>query len=264
MSQRACNGIVHRVEGMDGPGLDDALDGSEIGVARRFVTGAGGPDMTATDSLRNIIPHLEGMEHLAPRTFPSQKRSAETVDQILDTAGKLVDEVGVEAFTTNLLAERAGIRIRTIYRYFPNKLSILTALMLRLNEECDESLQPFSVLANLEIDWREQIESWTGKLIAWVRECPGACLVMIWCYTVPELMTLQERLNEEWAVELVGALRARGVDFPERRLDIVARGVIETIDTFMLLALSKPEVSSEEIVEEANCMIKSYLSNYLE
>jgi len=220
--------------------------------------------MTATDSLRNVIPHLEGMEHLAPRTFPTQKRSAETVTQILDTAGKLVDEVGVEAFTTNLLAERAGIRIRTIYRYFPNKLSILTALLLRLNEECDASLEPFSILANLEIDWREQIESWIGKLVAWVRECPGACLAMIWSYTVPELMTIQEKLNEEWAVELIGALRARGVDLPEKRIHIVARGVIETIDTFMLLALSRPELDPKEIVDEANCMIKSYLSNYLE
>ena len=52
--------------------------------------------------------------------------------QILETAAELVDEVGVVGFTTNLLAERAGIRVRTIYRYFPSKLGVLNALMILL------------------------------------------------------------------------------------------------------------------------------------
>ncbi len=45
---------------------------------------------------------------LSPRVRPVQKRARETIDLILDTAGDLLEQGGVGAFNTNLLADRAG------------------------------------------------------------------------------------------------------------------------------------------------------------
>ena len=44
------------------------------------------------------------------------ERAQETVDQILDNAAILLDEVGVDAFNANLLAERAEVAVRSVYR----------------------------------------------------------------------------------------------------------------------------------------------------
>jgi AcrR family transcriptional regulator len=57
-----------------------------------------------------------------------QQRAKETVDQIPDNAASLLQEVGVEEFNTNLIAERAGVAVRSVYRYYPNKLAVIVAL----------------------------------------------------------------------------------------------------------------------------------------
>src|SRR5208337_3897634 len=92
--------------------------------------------------------------HLAPRRQPVQERAHKTVDLILDTAASLLAEAGIEAFNTNLLAQRAGLRIRTIYRYFPNKLAVMTALAERMAAEWDGWFDGFRALSDPRADWR--------------------------------------------------------------------------------------------------------------
>ena len=75
---------------------------------------------------------------LSPRVRPVQKRAKETVDQILDNAAILLDEVGVDAFNTNLLAERAEVAVRSVYRYYPNKLAVIVGLAERQAAEWQE------------------------------------------------------------------------------------------------------------------------------
>ncbi|MBN2006915.1 MAG: TetR/AcrR family transcriptional regulator [Anaerolineae bacterium] len=69
------------------------------------------------------------------RTTPRQERSRQRVDLILDTAAALFVEIGYEATTTNAIAERAGISIGSLYRYFPDKDTILRALIARYSRE---------------------------------------------------------------------------------------------------------------------------------
>ena len=62
------------------------------------------------------------------RKIPSQVRSRATVEIILEAAAQLLESVGEDGFNTNALAERAGVSIGTLYRYFPDKQSIIAAL----------------------------------------------------------------------------------------------------------------------------------------
>ena len=65
------------------------------------------------------------------RKIPRQKRAAETVDVILEAAAQLLERDGLEGFTTNAVAERAGVSIGAVYRYFPNKRALMHALAER-------------------------------------------------------------------------------------------------------------------------------------
>lgn len=62
------------------------------------------------------------------RREPVQARSQLRVELLLDTTAKLVDEVGIEGVTTGLLAERAGVSIGSVYRFFPDRISLMRAL----------------------------------------------------------------------------------------------------------------------------------------
>ncbi len=47
---------------------------------------------------------------------------------LLDTAAELLDEQGIEGVTTSVLAERAEVSIGSVYRFFPDRISLLRAL----------------------------------------------------------------------------------------------------------------------------------------
>lgn len=64
----------------------------------------------------------------ASRSNPSQARGKEKVRVILVAALQLFKERGFEEVTTNEIADHAQIPIGSLYRYFPNKESILVAL----------------------------------------------------------------------------------------------------------------------------------------
>jgi AcrR family transcriptional regulator len=65
------------------------------------------------------------------RREPVQSRSQKRLDAILDAADALFLEMGYANTTTNHVAARAGTSIGSLYRFFPNKESILVALASR-------------------------------------------------------------------------------------------------------------------------------------
>lgn len=65
------------------------------------------------------------------RRTPRQPRSEATVEAILEAAFQLLEQGGVEALTTNHIAERAGVSVGTLYQYFRGKQAILAALAQR-------------------------------------------------------------------------------------------------------------------------------------
>lgn len=77
----------------------------------------------------------------APRKRPRQERSRALVEAILDAAARLLVRDGYEGTTTNRIAEIAGVSVGSLYQYFPNKESIVRALLERHVEEA-LSLRP--------------------------------------------------------------------------------------------------------------------------
>ena len=207
---------------------------------------------------------LKDIDQIELRSQPVQKRSRETVHLILEAAAELIDEVGVVGFTTNLLAERAGIRVRTIYRYFPSKLGILRALIIHLNDDSEERLKQLSDFADPERDWRELVGTWVDDLSKWARERPGARLHMGWSNSVPELLALQESHDDAWATSMMDAMRARGIELPSKQLYAVCRSFYEALDAVMSLAVFSDQKHSAEITEEARRMLIRYLEPYLD
>jgi AcrR family transcriptional regulator len=71
---------------------------------------------------------------------PKQVRSQQTRERLLDVAGQLLAEVGIERISTNLICARAGVTPPALYRYFADKYAVLEALGRRLMERQNEVL----------------------------------------------------------------------------------------------------------------------------
>jgi AcrR family transcriptional regulator len=78
--------------------------------------------------LTDNLPH----PNLPPlRNVPTQARSRERLRRVLDAADDVLVRDGAAAFTTNRIAQAAGVPVGSVYRYFPDKHSIVTALAVR-------------------------------------------------------------------------------------------------------------------------------------
>ena len=64
-----------------------------------------------------------------PRKRPIQARSAVTVEAISEATIQVLLSQGEERLTTTRIAERAGVSVGTLYQYFPNKQSLLFAVL---------------------------------------------------------------------------------------------------------------------------------------
>jgi len=70
----------------------------------------------------------------AKRRAPRQKRSQALVQSMLEATGKILEDEGAEALTTNHIAEVAGVSVGSLYQYFENKNAIVEALFLAEQE----------------------------------------------------------------------------------------------------------------------------------
>lgn len=73
----------------------------------------------------------------AKRRIPRQVRSGATVAAILEASAQILEAGGLPAFTTNAVAERAGVSVGTLYQYFGDKTAILLQLA---RQEFDRAL----------------------------------------------------------------------------------------------------------------------------
>lgn len=65
------------------------------------------------------------------RKKPRQARSRATVETIVQAGARILSDEGWAGFTTNRIAELAGVSIGSLYQYFPDKLSLVDAIRHR-------------------------------------------------------------------------------------------------------------------------------------
>ncbi len=101
---------------------------------------------------------------VAPRKRPVSRSGQAIHEAILDAAGQILDEVGLEGFTTNRVAERAGVSIGSLYQYFPNKDAVLAETMRRLERHTQHAIAG-ALEAHREAPLREAAEAIVDVLL---------------------------------------------------------------------------------------------------
>jgi AcrR family transcriptional regulator len=91
-----------------------------------------------------------GIDISAPaRRVPVQDRSLRTVQRVLDAASSLLQQMPLEDVTTTRIATEAGLSIGALYRFFPDKQTVIDAIAVRHVEQFRSSLEA-SVMPMIE------------------------------------------------------------------------------------------------------------------
>lgn len=118
------------------------------------------------------VPHATSL-----RRAPVQRRSAERLTRILDACADLLDEVGYDALSTRAVAQRAGVPIGSVYRFFGNKRAMADALaqrnLERYAERVTHRLRETDGERETGGGWRAAVDAVLDEYIAMKRTAPG-------------------------------------------------------------------------------------------
>ncbi|MBK9036473.1 MAG: helix-turn-helix transcriptional regulator [Myxococcales bacterium] len=74
---------------------------------------------------------------IKPRKGPTTRAGADIIAAVVDAAARVLEDGGLDAFTTNRVAELAGVSIGSLYQYFPNKDALLAELARRMERHTE-------------------------------------------------------------------------------------------------------------------------------
>jgi AcrR family transcriptional regulator len=91
--------------------------------------------------------------HPGLRRQPSQDRSTQRIELILDTTARLIDQVGYSSISPALIARNAAMSGPAVYRYFSDLDAIISALAARVMERF--LLRIGDMLADSDLVWQD-------------------------------------------------------------------------------------------------------------
>lgn len=192
------------------------------------------------------------------RTQPRQRRARETVARIKTAALELITEAGVEKFTTNHVAERAGVNISTLYRYFPDKSHLLHALM----RDFEGDRVAYFIGQLPELDRREAWPAWIADVVEGLagirRQQVGGVAIRRVISAFPDLHALDLQSSVSTATELARTLRAVAPDLDEQSAEARARVVVANLTHLLDMAFEADDEGDPHILQEAVRVLAGY------
>ncbi|MFC8592706.1 TetR/AcrR family transcriptional regulator [Streptomyces atroolivaceus] len=205
--------------------------------------------------------------HTNLRRVPVQQRSADRLARILDAGAALLDEAGYEQLSTRAVADRAGVPIGSVYRFFPNKRALVDAL-------AERNLEAYArrVVARLEgipeREWRAAIDAVLDEYLAMKRSVPGFALVDFGP-PVPAAGPLDEEVNRLVAgrlTELLSGHLGRGRDGTPSDAGLLRTVLVcvQAADALLQLAFRADPAGDPDLIAETRVLLQAYLARILD
>jgi AcrR family transcriptional regulator len=194
------------------------------------------------------------------RRTPTQRRSRERVERILDVAAELIIEYGVAGLSTRAIATRADVPVASLYQYFADKEEIVLALVERDIAEMDE--QVARAVAALEaLSVRTVVEATMRAFVAVYHERPA--FVVIWWRdrTNAAVMRFCRQHNKRIAQYLFDFAANAGLLRPGTA-PIVAELGVEVGDRVFQVAFEKNPSGDTHVIDEGVELVVAYLERY--
>lgn len=185
------------------------------------------------------------------RRLPKQKRSWQRYHHMLDTAAQLFDKDGVDAVTTNHIADKAEVSIGSLYQFFPNKEAIIEALIERYQQNM-QGVFPQQLDTSQPIE--HVIRGVLSGFMTFKNEQAGFQAIMVGLAGKPDNEDINNQMHQTVINGIASVLSAY---YPQ--MDDDQRNLCATISYQITLGLMPLEtLSSEVIVEQMILAVSAY------
>ena len=194
------------------------------------------------------------------RRAPTQRRSRERVELVLDAAAELVVEEGVGGLSTRAIAARAGVPVASIYQYFTGRDAIVLALVHRDTAEMDARVAE-AVTGLQHPDVRSVVEATMRAFVSVYHQRPG--FVVIWwrSRTNAAVKDFCREHNRRVAAMLHGFAVEAGLlrpDTPVRDVELA----VEVGDRVFELAFEHDLHGEESLIARGVDLVSGYLERF--
>lgn len=185
-----------------------------------------------------------------PRKRPVQKRSEDSVERILTYAAIILEDVGVDGFSTNEISKRSEVTIGSIYHYFPNKEAIIYELCSRWLHRVTERYSEFEKLG---FDGSDEGRFWSvlvGHLYRSYKETIGLRAINRATEIWPNIKELDVKYDETVTARIAKYLPALGIvagPSERRRLSLL---ILNMLHYGLMLSIEATERESRANLED--------------
>lgn len=204
---------------------------------------------------------------LMEKTLPKQQRAIRTYERILESAALLLDEVGVERISTNLIAVGAEVTIPALYRYFSNKYAILYALGARLMDRQNEVMLAWHERYGESDDtlaYLDNIEELLHETLRVTREQTAGLAILRAMRAVPVLQEIGLKSHysmSEWAASVwAEQFGIEATSTLTRHLRLTLELGSQTVE----MTLEDPDMPADFAFREYGTMMRLYWGSVLD
>ncbi|MCV6597495.1 MAG: TetR/AcrR family transcriptional regulator [Mangrovicoccus sp.] len=192
---------------------------------------------------------------LQRRKDPKQSRGQKTIRLILAAAAELLEEVGFERLSTNLVCKKAGLTPPALYRYFPNKYAIMTELGEELMESQNSGLRLLYGQSLDGADLEDTIYQSLKQQLELTEEITGGRWILRALHATPALCDVRTRSHDLIAEEVTKVLLEQFPGSQAEPLLQTMRLSIELGYSVIEYALDVPNANREAILRETAGLI---------
>ena len=200
---------------------------------------------------------------LASRAMPRQKRAIERRAAILQAMLALLAERDVDEISTTLVAQRAGVPVASVYRYFPNKFAMVSELAREAMDGVDSRLEAVMVSDGSADSIAAAIDRCVDTVLEGYRGVAGLRRLFQSVRFTPELDAVLVASDERMIRAMHALLAKIRPDLARRRAEAIARTSVHAFTQLQSQAIGceDPELYPL-LVEEWRRLMKAYLMPY--
>lgn len=194
------------------------------------------------------------------RKRPQQQRSRQMVDTLIEATARTIARYGLDATTTPLIAETAGVSVGSLYQYFDGKEALIAALLDKLARDVTQMLNQRVVLTE-QVTLQDMVRTSIRLTLALMHNDEGLYLEIArnWhrlpVHRVAD--TLEQHVMEMGRIYFLKHLHDYPIPDLQVRLFVAYNSVLFTLVRF--ISQERALLTEDEVVEGLTAMVTAYL-----